>query len=448
VLAIQTANPVFQQHLVNDLKRRFGASRLTYYDISIPLSVRYAVARGVFPTSRCFFSHDASNNLLDIYPQDSPWEIDYSIPLLRTMTVLPDANPQFSQPGALTITCGEAQHVLELDQPRQALKDFSSLLTTLDPDILLAHWGDAWLFPTLIKWAQEYDPDFNPSRDARHKFFSKEQVTFHSYGVVHYRAQQTFLFGRAHLDPTNGTVGGFSMPSTLELARVTALPLEVAARNSPGAGFTAMQMAEALRRGVLVPEHKVQTERFKSAAEFNLADNGGLNYRPVVGVHKHVAALDYFSMYPSLMVKMNISGETVGVSGCQNLFVPEVKVPISQDVPGLVPSVLKPILKKRLAIKRLMAQLGESHPRHAGLRAMADALKWLGYVSFGYQGFKHNLYGNIQAHEAITAFGREILVRGIETAQEQGFFVLSANTDSIFVKKPGCTRPAHFPGPF
>jgi DNA polymerase-2 len=149
-------------------------------------------------------------------------------------------------------------------------------------------------------------------------------------------------------------------------------------------------------------------------------------------------------MYASLMAKMNISGETVGVKGRKILFVPETNVPITQDVPGLVPSVLKPLLEKRLAVKRRMAQLGEADPRHAELHAIADALKWLGYVSFGYQGFKHNLYGNIQAHEAITAYGREMLIRAIETAHDQGFSVLAANTDCLFVKKPGCSRKAHF----
>jgi len=444
VLAVQTANLVFQQHLCNDLKKRFAVLRLRFYDTNIPLSVRYAVAHGVFPTARCFVSHDANANLLNICSQDSPWEIDYRLPGLRTMTVEPDANPQFSRPACIHVTCGAEERTLRLDQPLQVLKDFSALLEACDPDILLAHWGDGWLFPALLGWAREYNFAFNPSRDARQKFLSRDEVTFQSYGVVHYRAQQTFLFGRAHLDPANVTTGGFNLQATIELARVTSLPIEVAARNSPGAGFTAMQMAEALRRGVLVPEHKVQTERFKSAAEFNLADNGGLNYRPIVGLHNHVAALDYFSMYPSLMVKMNISGETVGVHGQKNLFVPETDVPITQGVPGLVPSVLKPLLEKRLAVKRRMAQLGKADPRYSGLHAIADALKWLGYVSFGYQGFKHNLYGNIQAHEAITAYGREMLVRAIEAAHDQGYAVLSANTDSVFVKKAGSSRTVHF----
>ena len=444
VLAVQTANPVFQQHLANDLKRRFSDQRLRFYDTNIPLTVRYAVTHGVFPTARCFISHDEMGHLFNICPQDTPWEINYRLPDLRTMRIEPDTNPEFSRPGCIHITFGEEQQSLQLDQPLQALKEFSDLLSAYDPDILLAHWGDGWLFPTLLGWAREYNIAFNPSRDARHKFLSKDELTFQSYGVVHHRAQQTFLFGREHLDPANVTTGGFSLHSTIELARITALPLQIAARNSPGAGFTAMQIAEALRRGVLIPEHKYQIERFRSAAEFNLADSGGLNYRPIVGLHSHVAALDYFSMYASLMAKENISGETVGVPGQENLFVPETNVPITQDHPGLVPSVLRPLLEKRLAVKRLMADLGEDAPDYSRLHDIADALKWLGYVSFGYQGFKHNLFGAIQAHEAITSYGREMLVRAIEAAHDLGYTVLAANTDSLFVKQRGYSRKAHF----
>ena len=88
--------------------------------------------------------------------------------------------------------------------------------------------------------------------------------------------------------------------------------------------------------------------------------------------------------------------------------------------------------------------MGEDDLRYSRLHDIADALKWLGYVSFGYQGFKHNLYGNIQAHEAITAYGREMLVRAIEAAHDLGYTVLAANTDCLFVKKPGCSRKAHF----
>ena len=138
------------------------------------------------------------------------------------------------------------------------------------------------------------------------------------------------------------------MRSAIEIARVTSLDVQTASRNSPGAGFTAMQIREALGRGILIPLHKRQTERFKSAMDLNNADGGGLNYRPVIGVHAHVAELDFFSMYPSIMMTWNISGETVGAAGTVTRYVPDSGVSINQDVDGLVASVLRPLLKKAL----------------------------------------------------------------------------------------------------
>jgi DNA polymerase-2 len=444
VLAIQTANPVYQQQLVRELRLRFRSHRPRFYDTAVPLSIRYAVAHGVFPTARCHVLHDDDNHILQICTDDTPWKIDYDLPGLRKLIFRPDVNPKYAQPRCIQVSDNQEQRTIPLIDPVQVLREVSSIVNRYDPDIILAQWGDRWLFPTLLEWAQEYRVHFNPSRDARHQYQLKGEITFETYGVVRHRAQQTFLYGREHLDPGNITVGEFSLHSTIELARVTALPIQVAGRNSPGAGFTAMQMAEALRRGVLVPEHKFQTEHFKSAAEFSQADNGGLNYRPVVGLHSHVAALDYFSMYASLMVTRNISGETVGTRGRKNQIIPGTDVPITQDFPGLVPSVLKPLLAKRYKVKQILKGLWEDDPEHTRLEAMADALKWLGYVSFGYQGFKHNLWGNIQAHEAITAFGREMLVKAIETSQELGYTILAANTDSLFVMKSGCSRMADF----
>jgi DNA polymerase elongation subunit (family B) len=176
----------------------------------------------------------------------------------------------------------------------------------------------------------------------------------------------------------------------------------------------------------------------------NNADGGGLNYRPVTGLHKHVAEIDFFSMYPSIMMTWNISGETVGVEGVKTRYVPDSGVPITQDVDGLVASVLKPLLYKRLEVKTRLRKLPEDDPLRPVLQSIADALKWLGYVSFGYQGYKNNLFGNIAAHEAICAIGREMLVTAIETAQEMGFRVLAANVDSLFVQKEGCRIPQDF----
>jgi DNA polymerase-2 len=321
------------------------------------------------------------------------------------------------------------------------------VLDEYDPDVIFARWGDGWLFPLLIESAQRNGIDFNPSRDTGQKYRLIQESTFESYGSIYFRAQQTFLFGRWHIDPKNSTMDmgfKFSMRSSIEMARVTGVDVQTAARNSPGSGFTAMQIREALRRGILIPSQKRQIERFKSALELNAADGGGLNYRPIIGLHKDVAELDFFSMYPSIMMTWNISGETVGVEGRKTRYVPGSGVPINQDVDGLVAGALKPLLDKRLKVKLAIKQLREDEPQRQVLQSVADALKWLGYVSFGYQGYKNNLFGNIQAHEAICAIGRETLVTSLETAQEMGFKVLGANVDSLFVQKEGATCPQDF----
>ena len=227
--------------------------------------------------------------------------------------------------------------------------------------------------------------------------------------------------------------GGFNIHAAIEMARVSGVDVQIAARNSPGAGFTAMQIRQALRWGALVPLKKRQTEPFRPLMALNDSDGGGLNYHPVVGLHQDVAELDFFSMYPSIMAGWNISGETAGEIGASVRHTPRSQMPINQEMPGLVSSVLKPLLEKRRLAKAMLRAMKDDDPRRQLLKGSIDGLKWLGYVSFGYQGHAHNLFGRILAHEAICAIGREMLVRAIEASQDFGFNVLAANTDSVFI---------------
>ncbi len=52
--------------------------------------------------------------------------------------------------------------------------------------------------------------------------------------------------------------------------------------------------------------------RSRPSATCSSADKGGLVYTPIVGLHEHVAELDFSAMYPSIMVRFNLSPETVG----------------------------------------------------------------------------------------------------------------------------------------
>ncbi len=57
--------------------------------------------------------------------------------------------------------------------------------------------------------------------------------------------------------------------------------------------------------------------------------------------------------------------------------------------------------------------------------------------SFGYLGYRNARYGRIEAHEATTAFSREMLLRAKEVAEPQGYRMLHALVDSMWLHRPG-----------
>ncbi len=63
--------------------------------------------------------------------------------------------------------------------------------------------------------------------------------------------------------------------------------------------------------------------------------------------------------------------------------------------------------------------------------------------SFGYLGYRNARFGRIEAHEATTAFSREMLLRAKDLAEAQGYRMLHALVDSMWLHRPGAT-PADY----
>ncbi len=152
-------------------------------------------------------------------------------------------------------------------------------------------------------------------------------------------------------------------------------------------------------------------------------------YQPLIGLHHNVAQIDFSSMYPAIMVKHNISPETVGRENA-----PE----------GLIPRTLLPLLEKRLTIKNILPDLNPNDCRVDLLKKRAAALKWLLVVCFGYLGYKNARFGKIESYEAVTAMSRELMLQAKEVAEDMGFTVLHMYIDSLFVQKSGAQQINHF----
>ena len=69
-----------------------------------------------------------------------------------------------------------------------------------------------------------------------------------------------------------------------------------------------------------------------------------------------------------------------------------------------------------------------------------SALKWILVTSFGYLGFNNAKFGRIDAHMAVCAFARKLLLDAIHIAEEEKFAVLHGIVDSIWVQKKGATK--------
>ncbi|MBU0512967.1 MAG: hypothetical protein KJ638_14870, partial [Chloroflexi bacterium] len=372
-------------------------------------------------------------------------DLEATPPPLRILQLRPNCNPSHREPTHLLVRFENHEYRFPLDSVRPLLVGLGALLRRHDPDVLLTAWGDSWLLPRLLAIAQERDIPLPLNREPGFGVAHRPERTYFSYGQVIYRGPKQTLFGRWHIDIYNAVMfHEYALEGVLEMARVTGLPVQTAARVSPGTGISAMQMRTALKEGVLVPWHKGNPEKPKSALTLLHTDKGGLVYQPIVGLHADVAEIDFTSMYPSIMAHFNISPETVGEHTSNSQLIPDLGLFVDQTHTGLIPKTLAPLLEKRIALKGQLLELDHRDPRYASAKARAAAHKWLLVTCFGYLGYKNARFGRIEAHEAVTAYGRETLLRAKEAAEDLGYTVLHMYVDGLWVQKEGTNKVGDF----
>ncbi|MBX9658380.1 MAG: hypothetical protein K2X00_07415 [Nitrospiraceae bacterium] len=426
-----------------------GVPELHFYHADVGLPQRYFYDRGLFPLCRCEVEITADAVVQMIVATDSPWETDYRLPPLRIMEFLLEGaspNPNHGGVVQLAVRVEGEERVLNGDDPVEFLQTVEALLQRHDPDILLTDWGDSYILPRLLRMSAQMRVPLSLNRDPAHAIGTRAPRSYVSYGRVLAHAGERTLYGRLHLDRRNSfALSETGLAGLFEQSRVTKVPIQQMARTTTGTGITSMQLEQAHRAGILIPYRKQQVEEFKTGVEFLETDQGGLTYAPISGYHEGVGELDFASMYPTIMTRFNVSPETVNCRCCAEnpaARVPEIAHHTCRISQGLIPRTLAPLLAKRAQYKQQL----KTAPIDA-MRQIIDqrqtALKWLLVVSFGYLGYKNARFGRIEAHEAVTAYSREVLLRAKEIAESQGFRFLHAIVDSLWLQKPGAGRDAY-----
>ncbi len=416
---------------------------LRLYNSDLMLAPLYCWQRGVFPLARVEAEVDGEGRVLALECRDTEWALDYELPPLEILHVrlggLRRVDPTHGTQTTLEVEVDGRQ--FELDESGEpAAVAFQHLLARHDPDLILSDWGDATILPRLREQAARLRLTLPLNRDPGAEVRQSRARSFMSYGRILFKNSATTLFGRLHVDTHNSFIADkCDLAGLWELARVTKLPVQYAARTSTGTGISYMQMELAWRDGVLIPEQKAEPEDPKTPDELLAADRGGLVFTPKTGFHANVAELDFVSEYPSIMARFNISPETINCPCCPDApRVPELGYRICRARRGITSRVVERLIAKRCELKLRLREAAAEQAKQYKLQR--DALKWLLVCCFGYTGYKNARFGKIEAHEAINAVARETLLVAKEMAEERGYEILHALVDSLYVRKARAAR--------
>ena len=358
------------------------------------------------------------------------------------------------------------------------LSRLQSEINRLDPDIIITKGGDFLHFAMLKKLAETSNPTFTLSRTGAKLQPRTMSRIVHSYGQVIRKDSYFPIHGRLHIDlQASFIVREGGIHGLFELSCHSRQSPQDISRLSPGSVISAIQMRTAMEDGVLVPWKKNRPEDTKTAWELMMADRGGLYLDSKPGIYQDVIELDFASLFPNIIATRNISPETLNCACCQpteqdieshhflssdvestaqefrrrrakehigtGLFpvtsswalpVPGLSSYTCGRIHGFLGRVVAPIIERRRQLKQRISSKGDLADKQQ------NALKWLLVTCFGYTGYKNARFGRIEAHEAICAWAREILLQTISIAENEGWKVLHAIVDCVWIYREDVTR--------
>ncbi len=448
VLEVETDSDGEAAQLARRVQRE-GNYKFRLYDVDIPAAQVYLYQKDLFPFA--LVEAEEKNRRVEWSLKDSRRIIDYDLPPLRKVELHVKTRKNkrvrtFENELDSVQVVTDEKEIIVLDGEGEAEKILCLVETfrRIDPDIVITDDGDSFLFPYLARRAHErgildrliLGRDPSPLR-----VYEVQGHSYFSYGKILYRDTAARLPGRLHIDQHNAFISAdCGLEGLFEISRTCIVPVQRASRATIGTNMTSLQLYHAVKQDVLIPWNKNQPEEWKDGNQLVVADRGGYIYEPQPGIFDQVGELDFTSLYPTIMLKKNLSGETVKCTCCPDSpqRVPELDYNICDRWNGIASQSLEILLERRLEYKRRKKTLRDELLRQI-YDARQSALKWILVCSFGYLGFKNARFGKIDAHIATCAFARNILRQAVNLAEAQGFKLVHAIVDSMWITKPNAT---------
>jgi len=197
-------------------------------------------------------------------------------------------------------------------------------------------------------------------------------------------------------------------------SRLTGLPIDRV--SSSIAAFDFLYLTEMHRRGLAAPS----VETVGEVAPMG----GGHVLEPEAGLHQNVVVFDFRSLYPSLIRTFEIDPWNLLRSGAAEADPDPIRAPNGATFgrrKGILPQVLDVLVPEREEALRL------------GDPVKSHAIKILMNSFYGVLGTTACRFYDPRLANAITSFGREVLLWCKDRIEESGRRVLYGDTDSLFV---------------
>src|SRR2546425_11585145 len=220
-------------------------------------------------------------------------------------------------------------------------------------------------------------------------------------------------------------IGQEAIDYVIQMSALSGLPPDQVIAAAVGFRVDNYLMMETHKLGQLIPSRTEQPI---------IPYKGAIVLEPRVGLHDNVASLDFSSMYPSLMIKYNISPDTLVTGKDEGAFeVPEVKHRFRKSPPGFYRIVLTKLIEARKTTKAELKRTSPSDPRYPLLKAREKAVKVMTNAVYGYAGWAGARWYSKDVAESAAALGRATINHAISLAKTLGLTVLYGDTDSLFV---------------
>jgi len=297
---------------------------------------------------------------------------------------------------------------------RDVLSSFCSYVLEKDPDLLVCPKCDRVTYPLLKLRLQENDMALDLGRCG-----DRDQV--HTQGSLAGRILLGDVFYGFSSDEWG--IGGL-----IERTRFSFAPMGLSMRWLSNKSIESRSCFEMLARGYVIPREEY-FEDARSMKELTARDRGGITITPEAGrLHFNVAALDFDSQYPNIILKNNLSYETVSDGGSPG------------SGQGILPAVLAPWLLRRMWLKKLRKTLPEGSPSRLYCGQRIEALKMILVTIYGVSGCCRNRFGNVVAFEEINRKSREGMLKAKAMAEARGFRIIYGAVDSLFVSRLDARR--------